>query len=536
MAVSVSYGFSSLPIQKQVGLLVGLAITGALIAWLSLWIWKPDYTSLYSGLEARDATEVVAALQAAAIPYKLDQSTGAVMVPPNRVHEARLKLAAQGLPKGTGIGVESLQEEQSFGTSQFVESARYHHAIETELARTIGTMRNVKSARVHLAIPKRSVFVRQSSGERASASVALTLYGGRTIDQGQVNAITHMVAASVSRLAVENVTVVDQNGNLLSTGDGEGQVAMTAKQYEYRRQLEMDYARRIERLLEPIVGIGKVRSTVNADIDFSEEESTEETYNPQQQSLRSEQSREITSFIPGGIDGVPGALSNQPPESGQLVPGKGDVETLSENDQKKLNSSKNAVRNYELDRTIRHKRQGAGDIKRLTVGVLVDDKMKGTQRTPLTDEELNRITTLVKQAIGFNEERKDQVNVINASFADVEAIEDLPEESLLDQSWIRNLGKQLLAGIIILVLIFVVLKPTVKNLSSYQPPATPALPAGSGESGVANRGVVGQLEHNKEGMQIPTGQDDNVAFAKAMVDHDPGRVANVVKEWVANET
>ncbi|MCW8853229.1 MAG: flagellar basal-body MS-ring/collar protein FliF [Gammaproteobacteria bacterium] len=531
MSVSASYGFSSLPVPRQIGLLVGLAGSVALAIWLAMWAAQPDFTSLYSGLEARDATEVVSALQAAAIPHKLDQSTGAVMVPPGRIHEARLKLAAQGLPKGTGVGVEVLQEEQSFGTSQFVEGARYHHAIETELARTITTMRNVKSARVHLAIPKRSVFVRNR--ENPSASVALNLYGGRSIDQEQVNAITHMVASSISNLSVDNITVVDQSGRLLTSGDGAGNVAMTGKQYEYRRQLEMDYAKSIERLLEPIVGLGKVRSTVNADIDFTEEESTEEIFNPQRQSVRSEQSSETASF--GGQDagGVPGALSNQPPQGGTLVPGAGGLDGMSVDSQKPLNSSKNAVRNYELDRTIRHTRQGAGNIKRLTVGVLVDDRTKvsssgAVERTPLTDEELKRIITLVQQTIGYNEARGDQVNVINASFADAEVVEDLPEETLLEQTWVRNLGKQLLAGIIILVLIFAVFKPTVKNLAAYKPPPPPALVAGEG-------GAMGQLEH-QDRQKMPSGQDDNVDFAKAMVDHDPGRVANVVKEWVANET
>ncbi|MDH5471425.1 MAG: flagellar basal-body MS-ring/collar protein FliF [Gammaproteobacteria bacterium] len=533
MSVSASYGFSSLPIPRQVGLLVGLAASIALAIWLAMWAAKPDYTSLYSGLEARDVTEVVAALQAAAIPHKLDASTGAVMVPPNLIHEARLKLAAQGLPKGTGIGIEILQEEQSFGTSQFVESARYHHAMETELARTISTMQNVKSARVHLAIPKRSVFVR--SREEPSASVALSLYGGRTIDQEQINAIIHMVASSISHLSVDKVTVVDQTGRLLSSGDNDGNVAMTAKQYEYRRQLESDYAKRIERLLEPIVGMGKVRSTVNADIDFTEQESTEETFNPQRQSIRSEQSSETANFGAQDAGGIPGALSNQPPESGVLVPGAGGVDEMAGSGQKALNSSKNAVRNYELDRTIRHTRQGVGSIQRLTVGVLVDDHTKtsktgAVERIPLTDEELKRITTLVQQTIGFNQERGDQVNIINVSFAEAEVVEELPEQTLLEQPWIQNLGKQLLVGIIILVLIFAVFKPTVKNLATYQPP-TPMLPAGEGEGGAA----VGQLEH-QERVKMPSGQDDNVDFAKAMVDHDPGRVANVVKEWVANET
>ena len=390
MAENAATGFSGLPVTRQVGLLVGLAASIALGVWVALWATEPNYTALYSGLDTRDAGEVVNALQAATIPYKLDQATGVVMVEAGRVHEARLKLAEQGLPKGTGMGIEMLQEEQSFGTSQFVESARYHHAMETELARTISTMRNVKSARVHLAIPKRSVFVRERT--QPSASVALSLFGGRAIEQGQVNSIIHLVASSVPHLSAGQVTVVDQNGRLLSSGDISNNVAMTAKQYEYNRKLEQDYANRIEHLLEPIIGQGKVRATVSAEIDFTEEERTEESFNPARQSVRSEQSSETANYASAMDGGIPGAQSNQPPEGGRLVQGAGVLDEAVEIQPQPLKSSKNAVRNYELDRTILHKRQGAGLVKRMTVAVLVDDRITvkagKTERTPLTDDEI----------------------------------------------------------------------------------------------------------------------------------------------------
>lgn len=541
MAENAATGFSGLPVTRQVGLLVGLAASIALGVWVALWATEPNYTALYSGLEARDASEVVSALQAATIPYKLDQASGAVMVEAGRVHEARLKLAEQGLPKGTGMGIEMLQEEQSFGTSQFVESARYHHAMETELARTISTMRNVKSARVHLAIPKRSVFVRERT--EPSASVALSLFGGRAVEQGQVNSIIHLVASSVPHLSAEQVTVVDQNGRLLSSGDGSSNAAMTAKQYEYNRTLEQDYANRIEHLLEPMVGQGKVRATVSAEIDFTEEERTEESFNPARQSVRSEQSSETANYASAMEGGIPGAQSNQPPEAGRLVQGAGTLDEAAEVQTQPLKSSKNAVRNYELDRTILHKRQGAGLVKRLTVAVLVDDKITvksgKTERTPLTDEEIQRITTLVQQSIGYDQTRGDRVNVINASFTPLEEIEALPELSIFDQSWVRNIGKQLLAGIIILVLIFSVLKPTVKNLATYSPPAL--LPAGAegggaGAAGDHGEGQMAQLEQQGGSpIALPSDHDNKLDFAKSMVNQDPRRVANVVKGWIGNE-
>ena len=533
-AIEHKPGFFSLPPTRQIGLIVSMAISIAIGGLVVNWLWEPNYTSLYSGLEARDASEVVAALQAVGIPYKLEAATGGVLVESGRVHEARLKMAAQGLPKGTGIGIEILQEEQSFGTSQFVESARYHHAMETELARTISTMSNVKSARVHLAIPKRSVFVRNQ--DPPSASVALNLYGGRTIDEGQVNAIVHMVASSIPHLSAGQVTVVDQSGRLLSSGDGTGKMAMSSKQYEYNRQVEDDYADRLVHLLEPIVGVGKVRANVSAEIDFTEEESTEELFNPERQAVRSEQSSETASIAGSATGGVPGALSNQPPAGGTLVEGPGVVNADGTVSVVPKNSSKNSVRNFELDRTIRHKRQHTGMVKRLTVAVLVDDKVtvegNTIERTPLTDEEIQRITTLVQQSIGYDQERGDRINVINASFTPAEVAEALPEPSMLEQPWVRNLGKQLLAGIIILVLIFTILKPTVKKLTDYQPPVHRLQsPDGEYEEG----DEMARLEKKEAGIALPSDHDQKVEFAKAMVGQDPCKVANVVKGWIGNE-
>lgn len=525
---------TAIPIPRIIGMLVGVSVSIAIGVGVFFWGSEPNYTSLYTGLEARDASEVVSSLQSAGIPYKLDGGTGSVMVAAGRVHEARLKLAAQGLPKGTGIGIEMLQDEQSFGTSQFVESARYHHAMETELARTISTMQNVKSARVHLAIPKRSVFVRNQV--KPTASISLNLYGGRTIEQGQVNAIIHMVASSISHLTASGVTVVDQSGRLLSSGGMDDKTAMTGKQYDYRRKLESDYARRIERLLEPIVGFGKVRATVNAKIDFTEEESTTEVFNPDARVLRSEQSSSSQQFAGQSTAGVPGALSNQPPAESQLVAGAGDVgatQEVVENSPTSTNS--NNVRNYEMDRTIRHKRLGSSLLQQLTVAVLVDDHVvkKGRKetRTPLTDEETQRITTLVQQVIGFDAERGDRVNVINASFTPVEAVAALPEPSLIEQPWVRNIAKQVLAGIIILVLVLAVVKPAIKNLSTYEP-AAPVLPA---PDQAADQQAQGQLEHKEEAIPLPGDGDQKVEFAKSMVQQDPRKVANVVKDWIGNE-
>lgn len=531
-----------IPVPRFIGAAIGVLVTVLLSVGIYTWGTNPSFSSLYTGLEPGDAAEVIAALQSSGIRYELNASSGSVMVESGRVHEARLNLASQGLPKGTAIGVEMLQEEQSFGTSQFVESARYHHAMETELARTISTMRNVKSSRVHLAIPKNSVFVRKR--ERPTASVALSLYGGRNIEQGQVNAIIHMVASSISSLSPEHVTVVDQNGRLLSSGGLSSDVAMNAKQYDYTRKVEQDYERRIEHLLEPIMGAGKVRATVNADIDFTQQESTEELFNNANRTVRSEQASESKRFS-GETGGVPGALANQPPEGGQLAPGAGNVGADGLVKPNPLNSSSNSVRNYEVDRTIRHSRQGSGNVNRLTVAVLVDDRVvveEGeTKRSPLTKEEIDRLTTLVQQTIGFSQQRGDLVNVINASFSPLDVVEDLPEPSIMDNKWVQFALKWIWPFILILVVIFTILRPSIRGLTTYTPPAPviAAIEGGEGadgtEGGEAGGEGVAQLEHQPGSIPLPSDHDEKIDFAKSMVQQDAKKVANVVKDWIGNE-
>lgn len=535
-----------IPVPRFIGAILGVVVTVLVSIGIYTWGTAPSFSSLYTGLEPGDAAEVITALQSAAIPYELNAASGSVMVESGRVHEARLNLAAQGLPKGTAIGVEMLQQEQSFGTSQFVESARYHHAMETELARTISTMRNVKSARVHLAIPKNSVFVRKQ--QKPSASVALSLYGGRAIEQGQVNAIIHMVASGISNLSAENVTVVDQSGHLLSSGDMSSSVAMTGREYDYSRQVERDFEQRIEHLLEPIIGSGKVRATVNANIDFTQQESTEELYNNANQTLRSEQSSSSKRFNNRDGSGVPGALANQPPEGGQLVEGAGDVGQGGLT-KAPSNSNNNIVKNYEVDRTIRHSRQNSGIIKRLTVAVLVDDRVTvedgETTRTPLTNDEIARVKSLVQQTIGFDQQRGDQVDVINASFTPLEAIEELPEPSIMDNKWVQFALKWIWPFILILIVIFTILKPSIKGLTSYVPP-TPVLAsdqgaageggAAGGEAGEGGEGGVAQLEHQEDAIPLPKDSDEKIEFAKSMVQQDPKKVANVVKDWVGAES
>lgn len=526
-------GFSGLPALRQIGLMVGLAASVALGVAVALWSQTPSYSLLYGNLAPRDAAAVTEALQKANIPFKVDETSGALMVASTELQKARLQLAADGLPKGASNSFEMLGENQGFGTSQFIEAARYQHALEGELARTISNLRNVESARVHLALPKRTVFVRKQ--EEPSASVVLNLYAGRTLDEGQVASIVHLVASSVPHLNPNQVTVVDQRGNLLTTRDSASEVGMTSTQFAYNRKVEDSYIKRIEDLLSPLVGAGRVRAQVAAELDFTRIEKTQESYNPDLPALRSEQiSEEQMSSNVSGM-GIPGTLSNQPPAAATTTP-PGTAATAGESSG---NSSKRSTRNYELDKTISHTRLATGTLRRLSVAVVLDDKQAVADtgevtRTPWTEEEIAKFTALIKEAVGFNALRGDSVHLINAAFQPVPEAEPLPEPPVWEQPWIRDALKQGLGAIAVLLLIFGVLKPTLRSLTE-KGAAMPALAAAGpgGEAGMGDDQLT--LGGARQG-SLPAPQklqyEQQIATAKGMIQQDPKRVAQVVKNWV----
>ncbi len=300
----------TIPGLKQVGLLVGVAAAVAAAIWLIIWSQGQNYAVLYGQLSDRESGQVMDALTAAGIEFKLNPS-GAVSVPESKVQEARIRLASQGLPQSDSMGIEMIQKESALGTSSMMETARYQSVLETELARTIVKVQGVHSARVHLALPKPSVFLRDA--RKATASVMLQLYPGRRLEPGQVAAIVHLVASSVPELAAGDVTLVDQAGSLLNSPDESAEAAASTRAFEYTRKLEESYQRRIIELLEPIVGPGRVRATVTADLDFTLTEETRENYDPQKTAIRSEQTSSDSRKSSDGAEGIPGALSNQPP-------------------------------------------------------------------------------------------------------------------------------------------------------------------------------------------------------------------------------
>src|SRR5271163_4869070 len=395
-------GLADIPGLKQVGLLAGVAAAVAASIWLVVWSQGQNYTVLYGQLSERESGQVMDALTAAGIEFKLSPS-GAVYVPESKVQEARVRLASQGLPQSDAMGIEMIQKESAFGTSTMMESARYQSVLETELARTIAKVQGVQSARVHLALPKPSVFLRDA--RKATASVMLQLYPGRRLDPGQVAAIVHLAASSVPELAAGDVTLVDQAGSLLNSPDESADSAANTRQFEYTRRLEESYQRRIVELLEPMVGPGRVRATVTADLDFTVTEETHENYDPQKTAVRSEQTSNEQRRGGDGNEGIPGALSNQPPGTsgapnipGAATPGNpapagaagaaGAAQTTAASNEPS-SSAQRSTRNFEVDRTLSYVKQPVGVLKRLDVGVVLDDWQKVDADGKVTTEPMS---------------------------------------------------------------------------------------------------------------------------------------------------
>jgi flagellar M-ring protein FliF len=533
------------PWLRQVAVMVGIAASVALGVAVVLWSQAPSYAPLYGHLAEKDASEVVDALQQVGADFRVDQATGMVMVPMAKLKEIRMKLAGQGLPNASGLGFELMQQDTGFGTSQLVEKARYQQSLQVELARTIATIGAVQSARVHLALPKQSVFVRKRKAP--SASVALRLHAGRTLEDAQVEAIVHLVASSIPELEPGRVTVVDQKGRLLSQSEQSRDMELSATQFEYTRRMEDHYRERIETLLAPIVGRDRVRAEVTADIDFTVTEQTQERYNPDQPALRSEQVNE-ESLRNATIGGVPGALTNQPPAAGN-APERAAGEGNANGDPDTINSTRQATRNYEVDRVISHSRMSPLSLRRLSVAVVVDDistvAADGTVTTrERTPEEIARLTALVREAIGFDPRRGDSVKVMNSSFLAPEPIEDVPAAPLWEQGWFLDLMKQVGGLVLVLVLIFVVLRPTMKRLTATHAELAGETAGGDGARVEGPLGADGRalpegeesllLGSDGEPIQLPGGgrYENIMDAARQLVDEDPKRVAQLVKTWM----
>ncbi len=536
--------FRGLSRPRQIQLIIAVAATVAMVVAILMWSSDPNYKLLFGKLSDQSAGEIVQVLQQQNIDFKLDETTGEIKVPARQIHETRILLASQGLPKTDGAGFELLDKQQGFGTSQFMEKARYHRALEGELARSIAGLSSVEYSRLHLAIPKQSVFVRDKTDP--SASVMVKLVPGKVLDESQVSAIVHLVASSIPNLKPGKVTVIDQHGKLLSKKELDGDMALSTAQFDYKRNLEEYYISRIERILMPIVGFEGVRSQVDAEIDFTVVERTQESFNPDLPALRSEHT--INEETNGGdVGGIPGALTNQPPGVATVPETKpGQVNQTPSGPSRK---SRQETFNYELDKTISHSKRSPGTLNRLSVAVVVDDRVSFDEegeivRTSLAPEEIARLESLIKDAVGFSASRGDSLNVINATFQTTQAIPPPPKLQIWEEEWVIDMAKQAVGILLILFFIVIVLRPVIRELTYKEPEpeideqalltdeeiseAEQAAQAAEAEA----MGGLTSSEWEELGMSYEE-YENMLRTLKEMAADDPRIVAQVVRTWVA---
>jgi len=527
-------------VLRQLLILVGIAASVAIGVAAVMWSQGTDYRTLYANVAPERAAGVIDALTAAGIPYKIQEPTGSIMVPSENIHDARIKLAGQGVMRdGTGMAI--LEQEQGFGVSEFMQSKKYHYALEQELASTIESMHQVRKARVHLAIPKQSVFVRDR--KPASASIMLDVFPGSTIDKQNVNAIMNLVASSITGLAPEQVTVVDQQGNQLSEQGDKDDLGLSSRQFSYRQRIESAYEDSIEDLLRPLADAGQVRVKVSADVDFSTGEESRESWNPERQVVRSEQINEQGRAAVGnaGAKGIPGALTNEPPSIG----GQSTEGSLGDG-----GGSRSIVRNYEIGRVLNHTTTPTGLIKKLSVAVVVANRstpVEGGEPTvvEISAAELEKLNLLVRDAIGFDADRGDRVTVVSADFQPQNSFDDdMSAPGFWEQPWFANLIRQSFAGLAVLIIVFAVLKPGMRSLMHSN--SASAGPAGALPAGAEVDGVTGEVLHPAiaalGGPQMAPPQlggrmgfEEKMTEVRSVVNESPERVAQVMKKWVSEE-
>jgi flagellar M-ring protein FliF len=548
-------------IQTPMGrnFLRGLGVAAILAILLALWLWNkpPEYAVLFSNFTDRDGGAITAELDKLNIKHKFSDNGSAILVPADQVHDIRLKLAAQGLPKGGNVGFE-LMENQKLGVSQFLEQVNYQRALEGELARSIQSLAAVENARVHLALPKPSVFVRDQ--QKPTASVLLTLHPNRQLDPQQTGAIVHLVASSVPDLLPANVTVVDQAGNLISDQTKNGSSALNAKnmdetQLKYVKDMQLQVIKQVESIIIPIVGEGNVRAEATADVDFTQVEQAAETYKPNSppaaSAIRSQQSSESGGNANANPGGVPGALSNQPPgtatapltqTAGATAPAPGTPPGAVANTAAGP-THKESTTNYEVDKTVRYEQRGMGALRRMTVAVVVNYKRiigkdgKVTIKA-YTPEEMAKINDLVKQAMGYNQDRGDAVSVANSPFDGV----DRATETL---DWWRDpanlplakeLAKFLITALVLLYIFMRIVKPMLRpvfkkidEINAPEPePEVPEEPVVD----APDPQLIAEEELRKMEENTARTYRDNLAMAKKLAADDPRIVANVIKAWI----
>jgi flagellar M-ring protein FliF len=539
----------ALPARSLAALSTGVALLLALLVALALWSGRTDWRVLFAGLSDKDGGAVLAQLAQMNVAVRHGDGN-AILVPADQVHEVRLRLASAGLPKGTVGGFE-LMDNARFGQTQFQERLTFQRGLEGELVRSIGSLAAVQSARVHLALPNQNGFFREQ--QKPSASVLLTLHPGRTLERAQIAGIVHLVSSSVPELSPKSVSVLDGSGTLLSAADDGGSRGLDAQQLQYVQQVEAGYVRRVLDILEPVVGRDNLRASVSADIDFAQTESTSEEFRPNQgDAPAAVKLRQINeSAGPGAAlpSGVPGAASNQPPApataplvgaAAPLQPAAGGVGSGS--------SRRDAVTQYEVDKTVRVTRNASGTVKRLNAAVVVNHRVttdaKGkTTSTPLPAEELEKLTALVQQSLGYNAERGDSVRVINAPFR-TEPVPKLEEPPLHRQPWLQDLlraaAAPLALALVALLVVTQLIRPALKAVLAPPPGSHVNLVAGNDGGPAAALGAPGAAAGTgPSGAPLlalgAPGNEDKLEQARAFAREHPAAVAQIVKGWVGGE-
>ena len=534
---------AALPLKNQVSLILGLCALVGMMMVIANWNASGDYKVLYANLSDKDGGAIIAQLSQMNIPYRHADGGAAILVPAAKVHDARLKLASAGLPKGSVVGFE-MMDGARFGQTQFQERLTFQRGLEGELTRTITAMAGVQGARVHLALPNQNGFFREQ--QKPSASVMLSLHPGRALERAQIAGIVHLVASSVPELNPKAVSVLDQTGALLSATPDGGNAGLDAQQLQYVNQIESGYNKRIVELLEPVVGRANLRSSVTAEVDFTQTEATSEEFKPNQgaqaaATVRSQQTTEQSGGAAAQPAGVPGAASNQPPLPA-TAPLTGAAQPLQAGQAggANANSRREAVTNFEVDKTVRVTRAATGTVKRLSAAVVVnhksvtDDKGAASLK-PLTDEELEKLTALVRESVGFNKDRGDSVKVINAPFQVTPL--DVNELPLWKQPWlldlVRGVAAPLALALVALVLYSKLVKPSMNAV--LNPPAPK--PGSNVNAVVADA----QMLPNPDGspgarpaLAAPAASM-HLDQARQFTKENPAATANIVRSWVSGE-
>jgi flagellar M-ring protein FliF len=540
---------TSLDRAQRMRLGVGVALLVAVAVAAIVLGRQPDYRVLFSNLNDKDGGAIVAQLSTMNVPYKYAEGGGAILIPAEKVHDVRLRLATQGLPRGSVTGFE-LMETNRFGMTQFQERLNFQRGLEGELTRSIQALSSVQSARVHLALPNQNGFFREQ--QKPSASVLVSLHPGRFLDRAQLAGIVHLVASSVPELAPSAVSVLDDTGKLLSQSpDGAGANAIDAQQMLYGQQIEQQLTRRIQEILEPVVGRNNVRAQVSAELDFSRTESTSEQFRPNQtpdaKAVRSQQMLETSGTAQKTATGVPGAVANQPPApSAAPINGANPApQAAGQQGSEESSSKRESTTNYEVDKTVRVVRGNNWAIKRLNAAVVVnyqstEDKGK-TVTKALTPEQLEQMKALVRETIGFNSERGDSVNIMNTPFQ-VEAASSTevplwkqPEVIDVAKSFAWPVGALLFAAMVLLGLV----RPALKGAAEPKTAKAGELPRSGGQLD-----AIEAEQPDRPALPSPGKKEENVVAtpeqlrleeARVLAKENPVAVANILKSWVNGE-